>query len=276
MSLTHDNQTEGRTLLLRKKEKKILHYLNTCHVNIKFTIELEENSAIPFLDILITRSTDHTFSRKSLIKWPRPCRFYEPARLSTPNKPLFSRNRWSAKPGLGRCYLCLCSSPLLLRSSSDGVKMLLSKNGYSKGVVNYNINDVNKPRNPTAMVRACYPPPPKKKKKKIRLVLPYLGLQSKIIIKQLKACINIFYGCIDLRVIFPKHTSYEVSFPLQRQAQPFSDVQRASCCDCQDFYIGKTKRRLRDRKTEHFKTIISALSIHISTFPKLATKSTRF
>ena len=144
-------------MLLRKKEKKILHYLNTCHVNIKFTIELEENNAIPFLDILITRSTDHTFSRKSLIKRPRPCRFYEPARLSTPNKPLFSRNRWSAKPGLGRCYLRLCSSPLLLRSSLDEVKMLLPKNGYPSGVVNYNINDVlsrqqNKPRNPTAMV----------------------------------------------------------------------------------------------------------------------------
>ena len=92
------------------------------------------------------------------------------------------------------------------------------------------------------------PPPPQKKKKKNRLVLPYLGLQSKIIIKQLKACINIFYGCIDLRVIFPKHTSHQVSFPLQRQAQPFSNVQRASCCDCQDFYIGKTKRRLHDRK----------------------------
>ena len=27
--------------------------------------------------------------------------------------------------------------------------------------------------------------------------------------------------------------------------------------DCQDFYIGKTKRRLHDRKTEHFKTITS-------------------
>ena len=27
--------------------------------------------------------------------------------------------------------------------------------------------------------------------------------------------------------------------------------------DCQDFYIGKTKRRLHDRKTEHFKAITS-------------------
>ena len=35
-------------------------------------------------------------------------------------------------------------------------------------------------------------------------------------------------------------------------------VYKASCWDCQDFYIGKTKRRLHDRKTEHFKGITSS------------------
>ena len=34
-------------------------------------------------------------------------------------------------------------------------------------------------------------------------------------------------------------------------------VYKASCWDCQDSYIGKTKRRLHDRKTEHFKGIAS-------------------
>ena len=34
-------------------------------------------------------------------------------------------------------------------------------------------------------------------------------------------------------------------------------VYKASCWDCQDFYIRKTKRRLHDRKTEHFKAITS-------------------
>ena len=34
-------------------------------------------------------------------------------------------------------------------------------------------------------------------------------------------------------------------------------VYRAGCWDCQDFYIGKTKCRLHDRKTEHFKGITS-------------------
>ena len=31
---------------------------------------------------------------------------------------------------------------------------------------------------------------------------------------------------------------------------------KASCWDCNDFYIGKTKRRLHDRKTEHFKALL--------------------
>ena len=34
-------------------------------------------------------------------------------------------------------------------------------------------------------------------------------------------------------------------------------VYKASCWDCNDFYIGKTKRRLHDRKIEHFKALTS-------------------
>ena len=33
---------------------------------------------------------------------------------------------------------------------------------------------------------------------------------------------------------------------------------KASCWDYPDFYTGKTKRRLHDRKTEHFKGLTSA------------------
>ena len=37
-------------------------------------------------------------------------------------------------------------------------------------------------------------------------------------------------------------------------------VYRAACWDCNDFYVGKTKRRLHDRKTEHH---TSALADHV-------------
>ena len=46
-------------------------------------------------------------------------------------------------------------------------------------------------------------------------------------------------------------------------------IRPASCWDCDDYYIGKTKRRLHDRKTEHFKALskngqTSAIADHIT------------
>ena len=32
---------------------EFLHYLNSCHSNIKFATEFEQDNAIPFLDILV-------------------------------------------------------------------------------------------------------------------------------------------------------------------------------------------------------------------------------
>ena len=47
-------------------------------------------------------------------------------------------------------------------------------------------------------------------------------------------------------------------------------IYRANCWDCNGFYIGKTKRRLHDRKTEHFKALAkidntSAIADHVKT-----------
>ena len=41
-------------------------------------------------------------------------------------------------------------------------------------------------------------------------------------------------------------------------------MYRANCWDCNDFYIGKTKRRVRDGKTENFKAL--ATNFHESAF----------
>ena len=72
---------------------------------------------------------------------------------------------------------------------------------------------------------------------------------------------------------------YEVQSTLSRIKSyfPYKDsrgqmakiVYKAACWDCNDFYIGKTKRRLHDRKTEHFKALInghhtSALADHVT------------
>ena len=57
--------------------------------------------------------------------------------------------------------------------------------------------------------------------------------------------------------------------PKDRLSQMAKIVYRAACWDCNDSYIGKAKRRLHDRKTEHFKALInghhaSALVDHVT------------
>ena len=50
--------------------------------------------------------------------------------------------------------------------------------------------------------------------------------------------------------------SYKDTVRLRRSLRS-KVVYKASCWDCDDFYIGKTKRRLHDRKTEHLKALMS-------------------
>ena len=237
-----------------------LQYLNSCHVNIKFTIEFEENNVIPFLDVLIKRH-NHIFST-SIYRKKTFTGLYTKWDSFTPRKYKVNLIRNLTF----RCFR-ICSSPRLLQLSLDELKKLLSRNGYPRGVVNYNMNDVlqkqqNKPLTPTITAP----------KKKMFLVLPYLGLQSKIAHKQIMSCINKFYGCIDLRVIFQSTRRIESFFPYKdrlSRGQMAKIVYKAACWDCNDFYIGKTKRRLHDRKTEHFKALInghhtSALADHVT------------
>ena len=66
----------------------------------------------------------------------------------------------------------------------------------------------NKPKEPITTVP----------KRDVFILLPYLGLQSKFITKQLKSCIYKFYGCINLKIIFPNTHRINSFFPLQGQA----------------------------------------------------------
>ena len=109
-------------------------------------------------------------------------------------------------------------------------------------------------------------------KKEIFIVLPYLGIQSKIVTQQLKSCIYKFYGCFNLKIIFRNTRRIKSFFPYKdklNRSLKSKVVYKASCWDCNDYYIGKTKRRLHDRKTEHFKALTnnshsSAIADHMT------------
>ena len=115
---------------------EFLHYLNSCHSNIKFTIEFEQNNAIPFLDILVTRIQNNAFVT-SIYRKKTFTGLYTKWDSFTPRKYKINLIR-----SLSYRYYRLCSSGSLLQSALNDLRKLLLQNGYPQGIINYHINDV--------------------------------------------------------------------------------------------------------------------------------------
>ena len=95
-------------------------------------------------------------------------------------------------------------------------------------------------------------------KKDIIILLSYLGLHSNQVGKRLNIlCIQILL-LYQPQGYFSEHTRIKSYFPYKdrlNRSQMSRIIYKAGCWDCNEFYIGKTKRRLHDRKTEHFKVL---------------------
>ena len=221
-------------------------YLNGRHNSIKFTIEFEQAEEIPFLDILIKRCPNNTFIT-SVYRKKTFTGLYTKWDSFKPRKYKINLIRTLTY----RCFR-ICSTASLLQSAVEDLKRLLLQNGYPQGIITFNINDVlnkNTPNEPVATVP----------KKDVIVVLPYIGLHSNLITKRLKSCVNRFYSFVNVKVIFQNTRRIKSFFPYKdrlNRSQLSKVIYKASCWDCNDFYIGKTKRRLNDRKTEHFKALL--------------------
>ena len=150
----------------------------------------------------------------------------------------------------------------------EDLKRLLLQNGYPQGIITFNINDVlNKNKNTPNKPVATVP------KKDVIVLFPYIGPHSNRITKRLKSCVNRFYSFVNVKVIFQNIRRIKSFFPYKdrlNRSQLSKVISKASCWDCNDFLLWETKRRLYDRKTEHFKALLkhdhsSVIADHVKT-----------
>jgi len=143
-------------------------------------MELEENQEIPFLDVLIKRhqnAVSTTVHRKKTFTG-----LYTKWDSFTPRK---------NKINLTLTYRCfhICATFSSLQAALSDLEKTLLLNGYSKGIIALNMNDVlNKHRNRPSETTVP--------KRDLILVLLYLGFPSEIFKQRLKSCVNKFFGFV--------------------------------------------------------------------------------
>ena len=102
-------------------------------------------------------------------------------------------------------------------------------------------------------------------KKLVLLTLPYCGINSLKLKRQLLRIYSSLFPCINLRIIFRPVcklgclSKLKASFSLTSLSNV---IYKVNCTMCEEFYIGLTTRRLEQRLKEHASCDSSALFRH--------------
>jgi len=233
------------TFLLFKSRDHIelfLNYLNSQHPNINFTMEVEHDNSLSFLDCKVYRDNNkfHT---------------------STYRKETFT--------GLGTSYFSFCSyrfkinaiKTLLYRgyrvSSNyfnmhkefEFLKEFFYNNGFPLGLINFYIrNFLDK------IFQSNVPPGPTNFTSELYFSLPYFGYQSEKLRKELLQLLSKFYPSIRFHCVLVNNFKIGSFFSYKDRLPPAlcsSLVYKFSCAHCASAYVGSTVRALATRVEEH-------------------------
>ena len=233
----------------RNKLEDFLTHLNTLHERIKFTMELESSGTIPFLDVLVEKSTDCLST--DVYRKPTHTDLYLNFR---------SNHHPKTKYGVVKCLstraLRICGDSTKINSESHKLYNIFLSLGYPhRKISNLLNNRDNTKRIETAEDVA--------KEDKKPLVLPYIPKLSE---KILTSCKHLE----DVRITFSSKNTLRSSLSRVKSSIPLTErsgVIYSIPCSCGRTYIGETGRSLQTRITEHKRAVRigdpkNAISVH--------------
>lgn len=216
----------------------LLKHINSYHPQIKFTLEIEQNKQINYLDLTIKNEENlHKFA------------IY---RKATQSNMVIHKNsnhpRQQKFAAFRSMFYRLEKVPMCVKDYNDELKIIFSiatANGYSKQEIthihNKVKNNVNKQKSPVQAVASNNSP------NNI-----FVGIEYN---KKLENILSNTFKKYDRTV------AYKTSNKLQNKLRPVTDtlhdpfsgsgVYRINCSDCNKFYIGQTGRSFKTRFKEH-------------------------
>ena len=230
----------------RKQIARLHQHLNSMESSIQFTLEVENNQCLPFLDVLVTRcngSVCTTVYRKP----SHTDRYLD----FTSHHPLVHKAA-VVRTLLSRADV-ICSSPTLLEKEHTRVGQALTANSYPSRFVGNNSQPKVSRQHPDEQHH------------RPSVVIPY--------IRGLSEALYRVFSDADIKVVHRPYTTLRQVLCHPKDptlpAEKSSVVYCIPCSTCNDVYIGQTGRLLATRLKEHraavkfAKTDVSAVAEHI-------------
>ena len=221
--------------------KMFLDYLNSKHPNIKFTMDLENDGKLSFLDLTVERSNGSFVT--SVYRKPT----FTGLGLSYFSNCSFRFKINSITTLISRAYK-LSSSYVKLHSEFKFLRNFFSENGFPRQLIDSQINKfLNKVYSPSSK-----PDPPKES---LYFTLPYFGHQSDKMKRDLTKALSKLYPDYSFQFILVNPFKIG-SFFNHKDRIPkclSSSVVYKFRCACKDApsYVGMTSRHLFQRVAEH-------------------------
>ncbi len=238
------NRYMDDTFLLFASEshvKKFFRYINSRHVSMSFTYEVEGNDKLAFLDVLVTR-IDGAFST-SLYRKPTFSGLYTHYESYMPD----TYRKGLIYTLLHRAFV-LCNSWIGFHEEVKFLKQIFIKNSYPTHFIDKCVKvfldklfvpKVNKPTDP---------------RKELSICLPFLGKHSLELKSRISRFANKYFPTCRIKVIF-KCSNRLRNFLVFKDKIPLNVrshlLYRYTCDGCNAIYIGKTRRHYLVRTFEH-------------------------
>jgi hypothetical protein len=217
-----------------------LNYLNLQHKSIKFTMELESDNSLSFLDCKVTKSNGRfqtSVFRKSTFTG-----------LSTSFFSFCSfRFKLNGVQTLINRGFRICSTFVAMHSEFELLRNIFSQNGFPSHLVFTQIKKFMS-KQYTAVVPKC------DNRKVVYCSFPYFGPASETMSRELKGLFAKYLPDVNLHVLLVNNFRigsffrYKDTLPVLMRS---SLVYRYSCAQCASAYVGMTARNFYTRLAEH-------------------------
>ena len=224
--------------------KRFHDVLNSMHPSLKFTIELESDNKLPFLDVGVHR-VDDKFER-SVYRKPTFTGLYTRWESFCD-----TRQKINLVKSLTSRAVKICS-PSTLHQELDNLRQIFTENGYPSEVVNTTIKRVVEAASTrSANETRAATGPNDQSDKRVVLTLPWKGRVSTRFRKNIEDVVHSSFQNVRMLVAFSTRRAFSAAVKDVLPTTMQSNVVYQFTCTCKCAYVGRTSQQLGERVKQH-------------------------